>query len=80
MTVELKNWHWVLFLSLAVTQFAGLWISATRSPYGPAVVDFFMRRGWFGLVIPMSLVIGSAFTTTVIVAKLIEVLTKRQQP
>ncbi|MGD0791246.1 MAG: hypothetical protein ABR920_05695 [Terriglobales bacterium] len=78
MTVELKSRHWVFFLALAVTQFVGLWISVTRSPYGPAVVDFFMRRGWFGLVIPMSFVIGSAFTTTVIFAKLTEVFTKRQ--
>jgi hypothetical protein len=76
MTVELKNRHWVLFLALIVTQFVGWWVSLTRSPYGPAMVDFFMR-GRFGLVIPMSFVFSSAFTTTVILAKLTEVFTKR---
>jgi hypothetical protein len=78
MTVELKSRHWVFFLALAVTQFAGWWLALTRSPYGPTVVDFFKRGGWFGLVIPMCFVIGSAFTTTVILAKLTEVFTKRQ--
>ena len=78
MTIELKNRHWALFLALAVTQFFGLWVSLTRSPYGPAVADFFMRGGWFGPVIPMSWVIGSAFTTTVIFAKLTEALRKHR--
>ena len=78
MTVELKNRHWVLFFALAVIQFVGWWMSLTRSPYGSAVMDFFMRGRWFGPVIPMSLIIGSAFTTTVILAKLGETFAKRR--
>ena len=78
MTVELKSRHWVLFFALAVIQFVGWWMSLTRSTYGPAVVDLFMRGRWFGLVIPMSLIMGSAFTTTVILAKLGETFTKRR--
>jgi hypothetical protein len=76
MTVVLKNQHWALVCPLSLIQLVGLWLSLSRSPYGPAVVDFFRRGGWFGLVIPVSSVIGSAFTTTVILAKLTEVFTK----
>jgi hypothetical protein len=75
MTVELKNRHWALLCTLSLIQLMGLWLSLLRSPYGPAVVDFFRRSGWFGLL-PVSFIVGSAFTTTVIVAKLTEVFTK----
>ncbi len=78
MTVELKNRHGVLFFALAVVQFIGLWMSLTRSPYGPAVLDFAHRAGWTMFVLPVALVFNSAFATTVILAKLTEVFTKRQ--
>jgi hypothetical protein len=78
MTVELKNRHWLLFFVLAGIQFVGLWIALTRSTRAPAVVDFFMRGASFGLVIPISFVIASSFTTTVILAKLTEVFTKQK--
>jgi hypothetical protein len=78
MTVELKNRHWVLFLALAVAQFVGLWISLTRLPYGPAVVDFAHRTSWTTCMLLVALVFNSAFTTTVILAKLTEVFTSRQ--
>jgi hypothetical protein len=78
MTVELKTRHWVLLFALVVTQFVGLWVSLTRSPYGSAVVGFAHRAGWTMFVLPVALVFNSAFTTTVILAKLTEVFTKRQ--
>ncbi len=77
MTVELKNRHWALFFALIAIQSVGWWVSVTRSPYGPAVVSFAHRVGWTMFVIPVALVFNSAFTTTVILAKLTEVFTKR---
>ena len=76
MIVELRKSHWVLFVALALTQFVGWWISLVRAPWGPAVLDFFTRGGWFGLVIPLGWIIGSAFITTVLLAKLLEVFKK----
>ncbi len=76
MTVVLKNRHWALICALSLIQLAGLWLALSRSPYGPGVVEFFRRGGWFGLIIPVSSAFGSAFTTTVILAKLAEVFTK----
>ena len=77
MTIELIDWHWALCLSLGAIQLIGLWMFLSRSPYGPAVVDHFRRHGWFGLVIPVSFVFGSAFTTTVILAELTSVFRKQ---
>jgi len=78
-TIELTKRHWILFSALAVAQFAGLWMSLARLPYGPAVLEFFTRGGWFGLVIPFSWVVGSAFMTTVIITELLRrVLAKRE--
>jgi hypothetical protein len=64
--------------ALSLIQLVGLWLALSRSPYGPAVADFFRREGWFGLVVPMSFVLGSAFTTTVILTQLTAVSTKRK--
>jgi len=67
-----------MICALSLVQLIGLWVSLSRSAYGPAVVDFFRRGGWFGLVIPMSFVFGSAFTATVILTQLGAVFTKRK--
>ena len=78
MTVVLKNRHWALVCALSLIQLVGLWLSLSRSPYGPAVVDFFRRGGWLGLIVPASIVFSSAFTTTVVLAELTKVFTKRK--
>ena len=78
MTIELRQGHWVLFAALTSTQFFGLWMSLRHTPLGPAVRDFFAHSGWFTPVIPLSWMIGSAFTTTLVIAKLSEVFVKPQ--
>ncbi|MGH9642923.1 MAG: hypothetical protein ACRD3Q_10885 [Terriglobales bacterium] len=77
MTIELRHSHGYFFFALAVAQSFGLWLSLARSGHEAAVLEFFTRGGWFGLVIPLAWVIGSAFTTTVLLAKLTQGLTKR---
>ncbi len=78
MTLELKNRHWMLFFALVVIQCGGLWMSLARSPYGPTVLAFAHRAGWTTFVLPVALVFNSAFATTVILATLTGVFTKRQ--
>jgi hypothetical protein len=77
MIVELRKSHWVLFVALALTQFVGCWMTLVRSPYGPAVWAFLTHGGWFGLFVPLTWIIGCAFATTVIVAKLTETFGKK---
>jgi hypothetical protein len=77
-TVVLEKRHWATVGGLSLTQLVGLWLSLSRSPYRPTVVEFFRRGGWLGLVIPMSFVFGTAFTLTVILTQLTAVFSKRK--
>jgi DNA-binding transcriptional regulator of glucitol operon len=78
MIIELKRWHWALFIALLLTQFFGMWTSLEWSHYGLAFADFFRRIGWLGLWIPAFYLFSSAFGTTVILAKLSEVVTEHK--
>ena len=80
MTIVLRRWHWMLFIALLLIQLGGWWISLLRSPYGPAVVDFFPSHG-LGLWNLANLALGrisSAFGTTVILAKVFEVFAQQK--
>jgi hypothetical protein len=72
-TIVLKRWHWVMFASFWFAEYFGWWLTLNRAPDETSVLRFLDSFGWMGVAFPVVLTAGSAFLTTVILAKLFEV-------
>jgi hypothetical protein len=72
-TIVLKRWHWFLFAFLWLTQLFGWWEMLKHTPDRASVLHLLHSFGWMGYVWAASLTAGSAFITTVIWVKLLEV-------
>jgi FtsH Extracellular len=73
-TIVLKRWHWFLFDFLWLVQLFGWWEMLKHMPDGASVLHLLHSFGRVGYVWAVSRTGGSAFITTVIWAKLLEVL------
>jgi hypothetical protein len=76
MTVELKRWHWALFIVLLMTQLGG-YVLLARSSLVIFTAGFLPRAGWVTrFMIPASSAISISLTITAIIANLTEAFAK----
>jgi hypothetical protein len=78
MTVNLKRWHWTLFVVLLEAQLGG-YILLARSSMVIFAPDFLQRTSWVTrFMIPVSSAISIAFTATATIAQLTRVFAKQK--